>query len=121
MVIVLSSLLPPIFPKITFFNVSKNNGLNKSSLKNYKNHLFISIKLHTKDFISIKRTTSKTSQIISVQIFCINFGQFAGKPTNEIAFNIIINIRVIYAYLVKTFAFYIKCIKPEVSDEKIKI
>lgn len=58
---------------------------------------------------------------ISVQIFCINFGQFAGKPTNEIAFNIIINIRVIYAYLVKTFAFYIKCIKPEVSDEKTKI
>lgn len=80
MVIVLSSLLPPIFPKITFFNVSKNNGLNKSSLKNYKNYLFISIKLHTKDFISIKRTTSKTSLIYQHKSFVSILGNSQENP-----------------------------------------
>lgn len=48
----------------------------------------------------------------------INFTQLAGQPTNEIAVNIIMNIRSKYAYLVKTLAFYIKCIKPEFHDEK---
>lgn len=48
----------------------------------------------------------------------INLTQLAGKPTNEIAVNIIMNIRSKYAYLVKTLAFYIKCIKPEFHDEK---
>lgn len=59
MVIVLSLLLFFIFLKIIFFNVSKNNGLNKSLLKNYKNYLFILIKFYIKDFIFIKRIISK--------------------------------------------------------------
>lgn len=59
MVIVLNLLLFFIFLKIIFFNVSKNNGLNKSLLKNYKNYLFILIKFYIKDFIFIKRIISK--------------------------------------------------------------
>lgn len=50
----------------------------------------------------------------------INFTQLAGKPTNEIAVNIIMNIRSKYAYLVKTLAFYIKCINLNFMMKKTK-